>query len=281
MSDMARKNQRKSRRGCRRNKQSGGNIGAGYAVVPAPVDPTHPFIGNSARIDNITSCRAQTPDYMITPPPARGLPGMYGGKRRTTRRNRRAGRKSNKNMVGGRYGFDLTHEPVPNGAAGAQGGYPNVVKIGCEGTITNPLNMGPHTPSNPTPGAENPWSLGVSIAKGFGQGGGGGVPTGVMNPVGTGSPYLDLKAIPGTPGGTGSPFLTSPTAGYDNKPSTWTDSVGAPVQLQIPYNARIMNPACISTGGRRSRSTRRSQRKSRKNRKNTRKSRRNRRSNRR
>lgn len=247
MSDMARKNQRKSRRGCRRNKQSGGNLGAGYAVVPAPVDPTHPFIGNSARIDNITSCRAQTPDYAITPPPARGLPGMYGGKRRTTRRTRRGNRK---NMVGGRYGFDLTHEPVSIGAAGAQGGHPNVVKIGCEGTITNPLNMPPHTGSNPTPGAENPYTLGATIAKGFGQGGGA-VPTGVMNPVGTGSPYLDLKAIPGTPGGTGSPFLTSPTAGYDNKPSSWTDSVGAPVQLQIPYNARIMNPACISTGGNR------------------------------
>lgn len=267
---MARKNQRKSRRGCRRNKQSGGNLGAGYAVVPTPVDPTHPFIGNSARIDNITSCRAQTPDYTITPPPAHGLPGMYGGKRRrNTRRNRRANRK---NMVGGRYGFDLTQEPVPNGAAGAQGGYPNVVKIGCEGTITNPLNQGPHTASNPTPGAENPWNLGASIAKAFGQTGGA-EPTGVQNPVGTGSPYLDLKAIPGTPGGTGSPFLTSPTAGYDNKPSTWTDSVGAPVQLQIPYNARIMNPACIKTGGKR-RNTRRNRRSTRKNRKNTRKSRR-------
>ena len=46
----------------------------------------------------------------------------------------------------------------------------------------------------------------------------------------------------------------APTAGYGNTPSTWTDSVGAPVPLQIPYEARTMNPACLKTGGRRTRS---------------------------
>jgi hypothetical protein len=52
------------------------------------------------------------------------------------------------------------------------------------------------------------------------------------------------------------------------------NSVGAPVQLQIPYNARIMNPACVTTGGKRkTRRSRRAGRKSRKNRKTTRKSR--------
>jgi hypothetical protein len=249
MSDVTRRNKRKSRRGCGRN-QIGGNVGAGYAVVPTPVDPTHPFIGNSARIDNITSCRAQTPDYAITPPPARGLPGMYGGKRHrsTKRKGSRRSRRHHRAHKGGAYTFNLTSEPVPIGAALSQGGYPEVQKLGCQGTITNPLNQGPHTGSNPTgPNSVNQWALGASIANKMS--GGGGVPTGVQNPVGTGSPYLDLKAIPGTPGGTGSPFLTSPTAGYDNKPSTWTDSVGAPVQLQIPYNARIMNPACLKTGG--------------------------------
>ena len=259
MSDVTRRNKRKSRRGCRRNNQRGGNVGAGYAVVPSPVDPTHPFIGNSARIDYISSCRAQTPDYAITPPPARGLPGMSGGRRR---------------QRGGAYTFNLTSEPVPYGAALSQGGYPEVAKLGCQGTIVNPLNPGPHTGSNPTPGAVNQWALGASIADSMSKvfSGGGGVPTGVQNPVGSGSPYLDLKAIPGTPGGTGSPFLTSPTAGYANQPSTWRDSVGAPVELQIPYNARIMNPACIKTGGKRrnTRRNRRNTRKSRKGRKNTR-----------
>lgn len=272
MSDVTRRNKRRSRRGCGRN-QIGGNVGAGYAVVPTPVDPTHPFIGNSARIDNITSCRAQTPDYAITPPPAHGLPGMYGGKRRRGAKRKGSRRtRSRRAMKGGAYTFNLTSEPVPIGAALSQGGYPEVQKLGCQGTITNPLNMGPHTGSNPTgPNSVNQWALGASIANKMS---GGGEPTGVQNPVGTGSPYLDLKAIPGTPGGTGSPFLTSPTAGYDNKPSSWLDSVGAPVQLQIPYNARIMNPACIKTGGGKKRKTqrrRRSTRKTRKGRKGSRK----------
>jgi hypothetical protein len=260
MSDLTRRNKRKTRRGCRRNNQRGGNLGAGYAVVPAPVDPTHPFIGNSARIDYISSCRAQTPDYAITPPPAHGLPGMSGGRRRNRRANR---------MRGGAYTFNLTSEPVGIGAALSQGGYPEIQKLGCQGTITNPLNQGPHTGSNPTPGAINQWALGASIAENMTQtlkqAGGAGVPTGVVNPVGTGNPYLDLKAIPGTPGGTGSPFLTSPTAGYSNQPSAWRDSVGAPVELQIPYDARTMNPACIKTGGKR-----KNTRRNRKNRRNTR-----------
>lgn len=263
MSDVTRRNKRKTRRGCFRNNMQGGNLGAGYAVVPAPVDPTHPFIGNSARIDYISNCRAQTPDYAITPPPARGLPGMSGGRRRRGRKQR-----------GGAYTFNLTQEPVSIGAALSQGGYPEIQKLGCQGTIINPYNLGPHTGSNPTPGAVNQWALGASIADNMTKAmTGGAVPTGVTDAVGTGNPYLDLKAIPGTPGGTGSPFLTSPTAGYSNQPSTWRDSVGAPVELQIPYNARIMNPACIKTGGKRK--TRRSHRKNtrranRKNRRNTR-----------
>jgi len=53
----------------------------------------------------------------------------------------------------------------------------------------------------------------------------------------------------GAPGGVGSPFYTAPTAGYDNQPSSWTASTGAPVLLQIPYDAKIMNPACLKTGG--------------------------------
>jgi hypothetical protein len=44
-------------------------------------------------------------------------------------------------------------------------------------------------------------------------------------------------------------YYYAPTAGYDNKPSTWVDSVGAPVQLQIPFAARAMNQACLTTGG--------------------------------
>jgi hypothetical protein len=47
--------------------------------------------------------------------------------------------------------------------------------------------------------------------------------------------------------GTDSAAYYAPTAGYDNKPSSWLDSVGAPVQLQIPYDAKAWNPACLKT----------------------------------
>lgn len=70
-------------------------------------------------------------------------------------------------------------------------------------------------------------------------------------------------------GGVDSAFYTAPTAGYENKPSGWVDSVGGPVLLQQPYDARIMNPACLKTGGRRKvrKSTRKSRRNSRKSKK--------------
>jgi hypothetical protein len=47
--------------------------------------------------------------------------------------------------------------------------------------------------------------------------------------------------------GTDSAAYYAPTAGYDNKPSSWLNSVGAPVQLQIPYEAKAWNPACLKT----------------------------------
>ena len=75
-------------------------------------------------------------------------------------------------------------------------------------------------------------------------------------------------------GGVDSAFYTAPTAGYSNGPSTFVDSVGAPVLLQQPYDARIMNPACLKTGGaRKSKRTNKKSRKSRKSRKSNRKSR--------
>ena len=47
--------------------------------------------------------------------------------------------------------------------------------------------------------------------------------------------------------GTDSAAYYAPTAGFDNKPSSWLNSVGAPVQLQIPYEAKAWNPACLTT----------------------------------
>ena len=223
--DRTRRNKKRSRTGCSR-RQVGGNVGAGYSIG-GPILPGLPTVNNyAAAVNPIGNCHAVTPSYAITPPAATGLPGMgmRGGRRGPKRRNYK--------QAGGRYGFggDM---PVPIGAALSQGGYPEVVKIGCQANLQNPFNP-THTAPNPTPGAVSSAGLGESIAKGFGQ-------TGGYSPLGQ-------AAV--------SEAYVAPTAGYDNKPSTWTDSVGAPVQLQIPYNARMMNPACLKTGGSRRRRSR-------------------------
>jgi hypothetical protein len=238
--DRTRRNKKRSRRGCSR-KQVGGNVGAGYSIG-GPILPGLPTVNNyAAAVNSIGNCHAVTPSYAITAPPAIGLPGMgmKGGRRRPKGRKYR--------QAGGRYGFDLTSMPTPNGAALSSGGYPDVVKIGCQANLQNPLNP-THTAPNPTPGAVSSAGLGESIARAFGQ-------TGGYSP-------LNQASV--------SEAYVAPTAGYDNKPSTWLDSVGAPVQLQIPYEARMMNPACLKTGGSRRRSGR--ARKTRKGRKSSRSS---------
>ena len=66
---------------------------------------------------------------------------------------------------------------------------------------------------------------------------------------------LNLQA--GGVGGIDSAFYTAPTAGYSNTPSSWVGSTGAPVQVQTPYDAGILNPACMKTGGARRRRVKR------------------------
>jgi hypothetical protein len=68
-------------------------------------------------------------------------------------------------------------------------------------------------------------------------------------------------------GGVDSAYYTAPTAGYGNTPSSWTGSTGSPSLLQIPYDARIANPACNKTGGGGKKTRNRKSRKSNKSRK--------------
>lgn len=60
----------------------------------------------------------------------------------------------------------------------------------------------------------------------------------------------------------------APTAGYGNQASGWVGNTGSPSMIQVPYEARAMNPACLKTGG-----VRRSRKASRKGRKGSRKGR--------
>jgi hypothetical protein len=62
------------------------------------------------------------------------------------------------------------------------------------------------------------------------------------------------------------PMLMVPTAGYAFGADSSKSAIGTPIQIQVPYDAEAMNPACIKTGGKRV--TRRNGRKQRKNRKN-------------
>ena len=120
--------------------------------------------------------------------------------------------RRNRKQKGGRYGFNMADvaSVSPNGAAWWAATYPPVQRIPCEGSTPNPMNPGPHTPSTQP-----------AIQRGGAQ-------------LSLGGDNLAYYA---------------PTAGYSNDPSTWKDSVGAPVQIQTPFGARSMNPACMTTGG--------------------------------
>jgi hypothetical protein len=65
-----------------------------------------------------------------------------------------------------------------------------------------------------------------------------------------------LNVQSGGVGGVDSAFYSAPTAGYTNMPSTWVGATGSPSLLQTPYDARILNPACMKTGGGRRKSRR-------------------------
>ena len=112
---------------------------------------------------------------------------------------------------GGRYGFNMTDmgSVAPNGSAWWAGTYPPVQRLACEGSTPSPLNPGPHTPST--------------------------------------QPAVQRGGGPLSLGGDNLAFY-SPTAGYSQGVSTFKDSVGAPVQIQTPYDARSMNSACLTTG---------------------------------
>ena len=222
--------------------------GGGWGFTGAASIPGTPgTVSNPQVFTAIGDCRATEPGYWIPQSSygtyQKGLPGMSGGKRtwskrRRTNRKQRGGSMVTTGQRGGRYTFDLSPPSVagvaPNAAAWWAGSYPPVQRIACEGSTPNPLNPGPHTPSTqPLPVASanlhlNPQSGGSMVTTG--QRGGG------NNPGTVGVGNVD------------SMYYYAPTAGYDNKPSTWVDSVGAPVQLQIPFAARELNPSCITTG---------------------------------
>jgi hypothetical protein len=206
--------------------------GGGFGFTGTGSIPGTPgTVSNPQVFTALGDCRATEPGYWIPQSSygsyEKGLPGMSGGKRRKSRKQR-GGSMVTTGQRGGRYTFDLSPPSVagvsPNAAPWWAGTYPPVQRIACEGSTPNPLNPGPHTPSTqPTPVASSNLHL---------------------------NPQSGGATSPGTVGvgDVDSMYYYAPTAGYDNKPSTWVDSVGAPVQLQIPFAARELNPSCLTTG---------------------------------
>jgi hypothetical protein len=238
---MARKHTKSSKkRTQRQRKQRGGGWGfTGASSIPG----TPGTVSNPQVFTAIGDCRAVKPGYDIPTSQygasMKGLPGMSGGKRsgasakRKTRKGRKA-RTMKRRQRGGRYGFFPEGDPNPSGQAWWAGSYAPVQRIACEGTSHNPLNP-THTGSSAPPGAASPnyWM--------HSQRGGGAqmapASVGPSQPTGYGVGNVD------------SMYYYGPTAGYANTASTWKDSVGAPVQIQVPFAARSMNQACLTTGG--------------------------------
>lgn len=121
-----------------RRRMRGGGAGQGYSFGA----PIVSGLGNSAEVVPYSSCMAvPRPGEVGLPFRGLGLPGLSGGgKRKGGRRTR---------QKGGRYTFDLSQQIAP--AAPWAGGIPQAVRIPCEGSIINPLNPGPHTPSTQPP----------------------------------------------------------------------------------------------------------------------------------
>jgi hypothetical protein len=216
---MAKKSMKKRTHRGRKHRQGGGGWGF---TGPQSIPGTPGTVNNAQVFTGIGDCRAMKPGYEIPysqySASFKGLPGMSGGKRKYTRK----GRKGTRKQRGGRYGFYPEGDVNPSGQAWWAGSYAPVQRIACEGTTHNPLNP-THTGSSAPPGAANPnyWMKGGA------------------------------QLAPGTygVGDVDSMYYYAPTAGYANTASTWKDSVGAPVQIQVPFAARSMNQACLTTGG--------------------------------
>jgi hypothetical protein len=224
----------------RRTHKGRRHRGGGWGFTgPSSIPGTPGIVNNPQVFTGIGDCRAVQPGYNIPysqySASLKGLPGMSGGSKATT--DQRGGKRTRKHrgkhkQRGGRYGFfpESIGTVTPNGAAWWAGTYPPVQRIACEGTTQNPLNP-THTGSSEPPGAANP----NYYLKGGKQRQRGGAQQ--LAPATYGVGNVD------------SMYYYAPTAGYANTASTWKDSVGAPVQIQVPYAAREMNQACLSTGG--------------------------------
>ena len=273
---------RNTRKYNRRSRKSGG----GWAFTGQSL----PGVSNYGQVNTpIGDCRAAQPSGYISSFSPKGLPGLSGGGSRkrggafnndgTEEINGTGNLATNNTLIdeelvanqsGGRYSFDLA-APVPGAAAPWAGGIPPVQRIPCESASTTANSLNKHMGGGF--GFKNftrrfkrnlkglkKFVPSLKNAKRYSLKGLKGLKKFPMKGL-KGLKRYSLKGLKGLKkfvgrggannlGGDNLAYY-APTAGYDNKPSTWLDSVGAPVQLQIPYEARSWNPACLKTGGKR------------------------------
>lgn len=267
---------RSTRKYNRRNRKSGGGWGFTGQSLPG--------VSNYGQVNTpMGDCRAQQPAGYISSYSGRGLPGLSGGANGNNNENQingtgalaSYGKDENElvaNQSGGRYSFDLA-DPIPGSAAPWAGGIPTVQRIPCESAVHNPLNkqMGGRMTMKNVYKLQKRLMKKMSGMMGRKKGG----KFSLRNVYGMKKRFTkrfsrnfkglkkyapNLKGLKkltktlkkrftGRGGGLGtdSAAYYAPTAGYDNKPSSWLNSVGAPVQLQIPYEAKAWNPACLTT----------------------------------
>jgi hypothetical protein len=118
---------------------------------------------------------------------------------------------------GGRYGFAHVDPQIVGGAPWAST-YPTFSRIAAETGTQNTYNPGPHALVTQPP---------------LIQGGG-------------------AQPLTGASLGGDNLAYYAPTAGYASQAGSAVNSVGAPIRIEIPYEAKAMNQACLKTGGGRS-----------------------------
>lgn len=225
----------KHRRTKSRKSQRGGGYSFGAAIAPeAPY--AQEVIGGTPLTPD---CLAASRPGMVGPlQGSGGLPGFDGG-----------------------GNINLGSENIAKLAGGNNGSYSAIKQMAIPsmngGRYTVDVGAGPIT------GSAGPVLGGYPVVSRIGCEGG------LVNTSPPGSLPNPMPLQSGGVGGVDSAFYTAPTAGYANIPSKFVDSVGAPVLTQQPYDARMANPACIKTGGRRNKrktKSKKSKRTSRKNR---------------
>ena len=183
------------------------------------VGPGYVSAGNliNNRYPGPNDCDGVPTRFGLTNVTPQGLPGLSGGKR--SKRSRRSGKRR-----GGRYASTF-QELSPNGVG--MSSYATIGSIPCERGSTNSLNANPNGIQNITTSPQR-------------------MSGGALNPA------------PVTVGAVDSMRYYAPNAGYTNNPVVLPPGGASPgFMAQVGYPAGAFNRACLTTGGKRRKSSRR------------------------